>query len=136
MLRRPPRSTRTDTLFPYTTLFRSHVPPDRRILGTGRRLGLYGQIADQIVEQRQRAEQLEVGDVAGAAHLVLRDHRQHRLLWRDEREVGKHHRDVGQRIGAVHRAEPFTVARLADGAAVADVAGDADVAGPAAIGVA
>src|SRR3546814_5632036 len=25
MNRRPPRSTRTDTLFPYTTLFRSHV---------------------------------------------------------------------------------------------------------------
>src|SRR3546814_1061994 len=25
MLRRPPRSTRTDTLFPYTTLFRSHA---------------------------------------------------------------------------------------------------------------
>src|SRR3546814_6567642 len=25
MLRRPPRSTRTDTLFPYTTLFRSNV---------------------------------------------------------------------------------------------------------------
>src|SRR3546814_2916840 len=29
MIRRPPRSTRTDTLFPYTTLFRS-------ILGKGR----------------------------------------------------------------------------------------------------
>src|SRR3546814_14554392 len=27
MLRRPPRSTRTDTLFPYTTLFRSTVGP-------------------------------------------------------------------------------------------------------------
>src|SRR3546814_20978838 len=26
MLRRPPRSTRTDTLFPYTTLFRSFAP--------------------------------------------------------------------------------------------------------------
>src|SRR3546814_3306417 len=25
MIRRPPRSTRTDTLFPYTTLFRSFV---------------------------------------------------------------------------------------------------------------
>src|SRR3546814_10383530 len=25
MIRRPPRSTRTDTLFPYTTLFRSRV---------------------------------------------------------------------------------------------------------------
>src|SRR3546814_9136707 len=28
MIRRPPRSTRTDTLFPYTTLFRS-LAPDR-----------------------------------------------------------------------------------------------------------
>src|SRR3546814_5171106 len=26
MVRRPPRSTRTDTLFPYTTLFRSRLP--------------------------------------------------------------------------------------------------------------
>src|SRR3546814_9543061 len=32
MIRRPPRSTRTDTLFPYTTLFRSQPcrHPDRR----------------------------------------------------------------------------------------------------------
>src|SRR3546814_690738 len=30
MIRRPPRSTRTDTLFPYTTLFRSHPDPRRR----------------------------------------------------------------------------------------------------------
>src|SRR3546814_14975877 len=28
MVRRPPRSTRTDTLFPYTTLFRSAVDAD------------------------------------------------------------------------------------------------------------
>src|SRR3546814_3625202 len=28
MIRRPPRSTRTDTLFPYTTLFRSTVLTD------------------------------------------------------------------------------------------------------------
>src|SRR3546814_3188435 len=28
MIRRPPRSTRTDTLFPYTTLFRSVALPD------------------------------------------------------------------------------------------------------------
>src|SRR3546814_6340396 len=27
MIRRPPRSTRTDTLFPYTTLFRSRAIP-------------------------------------------------------------------------------------------------------------
>src|SRR3546814_10599550 len=30
MIRRPPRSTRTDTLFPYTTLFRS--TPEREML--------------------------------------------------------------------------------------------------------
>src|SRR3546814_6248062 len=29
MIRRPPRSTRTDTLFPYTTLFRSSEPAYR-----------------------------------------------------------------------------------------------------------
>src|SRR3546814_17862924 len=51
MIRRPPRSTRTDTLFPYTTLFRSksdadpvrrldHRPPDHRRLVQHQRLGL------------------------------------------------------------------------------------------------
>src|SRR3546814_16215509 len=30
MIRRPPRSTRTDPLFPYTTLFRSAVPRHHR----------------------------------------------------------------------------------------------------------
>src|SRR3546814_1821307 len=33
MIRRPPRSTRTDTLFPYTTLFRSE---DALVAATGR----------------------------------------------------------------------------------------------------
>src|SRR3546814_9738939 len=31
MIRRPPRSTRTDTLFPYTTLFRSGDEVDLRV---------------------------------------------------------------------------------------------------------
>src|SRR3546814_13004737 len=31
MIRRPPRSTRTDTLFPYTTLFRSETGRHRRL---------------------------------------------------------------------------------------------------------
>src|SRR3546814_2272224 len=46
MIRRPPRATRTDTLFPYTTLFRSHAGPDLQNIdgiahmpvGTGRRV--------------------------------------------------------------------------------------------------
>src|SRR3546814_694873 len=47
MIRRPPRSTRTDTLFPYTTLFRLllPVPEDQRqatqrVPGSGSFLGL------------------------------------------------------------------------------------------------
>src|SRR3546814_2522960 len=35
MLRRPPRSTRTDTLFPYTTLFRSYDAPEQRYCPAG-----------------------------------------------------------------------------------------------------
>src|SRR3546814_15283113 len=48
MIRRPPRSTRTDTLFPYTTLFRSGgqariesmaaIHPRRRLLHDGQRV--------------------------------------------------------------------------------------------------
>src|SRR3546814_11656512 len=41
MIRRPPRSTRTDTLFPYTTLFRS-VDAD----GLGRLFGGEGRAGD------------------------------------------------------------------------------------------
>src|SRR3546814_5457141 len=46
MIRRPPRSTRTDTLFPYTTLFRSEVVLAElheyvlhHVLGVGRAAG-------------------------------------------------------------------------------------------------
>src|SRR3546814_11826783 len=39
MIRRPPRSTRTDTLFPYTTLFRSDAGTER-CPGNGRTRGL------------------------------------------------------------------------------------------------
>src|SRR3546814_14997975 len=37
MIRRPPRSTRTDTLFPYTTLFRSRRIGRRLLLRCGSR---------------------------------------------------------------------------------------------------
>src|SRR3546814_3386807 len=41
MIRRPPRSTRTDTLFPYTTLFRSiRAPPYGRPSSHKQRPGL------------------------------------------------------------------------------------------------
>src|SRR3546814_5027601 len=41
MIRRPPRSTRTDTLFPYTTLFRSYRARARNLYARGRRKGRF-----------------------------------------------------------------------------------------------
>src|SRR3546814_9644896 len=44
MIRRPPRSTRTDTLFPYTPLFRSMDPQE--FLGNGYNKADYDQVFD------------------------------------------------------------------------------------------
>src|SRR3546814_9175729 len=43
IIRRPPRSTRTDTLFPYTTLFRSSIGA----VEAQPRFGRLGEFADQ-----------------------------------------------------------------------------------------
>src|SRR3546814_12245636 len=40
MIRRPPRSTRTDTLFPYTTLFRSFLNADGTANGFNNEAGM------------------------------------------------------------------------------------------------
>src|SRR3546814_17707737 len=63
MIRRPPRSTRTDTLFPYTTLFRSALAYGRHLLGD--RIGF---------EERQLLLDI-VGGKAAAIHLGDDDHR-------------------------------------------------------------
>src|SRR3546814_1714776 len=57
MIRRPPRSTRTDTLFPYTTLFRSH----RRLHGAGLLLADLGgqQIADEALRSEEQTSELQ-----------------------------------------------------------------------------
>src|SRR3546814_13751222 len=67
MIRRPPRSTRTDTLFPYTTLFRSCTAKarspakvaDEYARNIGATVALYREVTgatiDQIVERVGRA---------------------------------------------------------------------------------
>src|SRR3546814_10543057 len=57
MIRRPPRSTRTDTLFPYTTLFRSSPwPAARGDRGRAGRIGAGGDRgAGAIASDCQRA---------------------------------------------------------------------------------
>src|SRR3546814_444788 len=49
MIRRPPRSTRTDTLFPYTTLFRSQDPDDPGVLILSRFAGAALQLKDALL---------------------------------------------------------------------------------------
>src|SRR3546814_13444723 len=88
MIRRPPRSTRTDTLFPYTTLFRSPQA--------------IGHVADQLGrrfvagdrEQDQGADDLRVlqhavllGAQHGAEQIV--SERSIGVLRSEERRVGK-----------------------------------------------
>src|SRR3546814_4283215 len=53
MIRRPPRSTRTDTLFPYTTLFRS--------VGTGREVDLLDAQLGREGQREHAVADLDVG---------------------------------------------------------------------------
>src|SRR3546814_5468442 len=61
MIRRPPRSTRTDTLFPYTTLFRSvvglHELVHREVVGH-EPAGVHLAAGHQL-EQRRRRERVD-----------------------------------------------------------------------------
>src|SRR3546814_10284473 len=49
MLRRPPRSTRTDTLFPYTTLFRSQLHAAHALGIERRRPAVAGALVDHVL---------------------------------------------------------------------------------------
>src|SRR3546814_10704394 len=64
MLRRPPRATRTDTLFPYTTLFRSldFLKPDERPVA-GLWINDNGEILDR---------QLVKNDATGGWRVIMR----------------------------------------------------------------
>src|SRR3546814_1649112 len=64
MLRRPPRSTRTDTLFPYTTLFRSLEPQDK-IGSAASRMEAHGLEAERIAEHRDIAQRNGERIIAG-----------------------------------------------------------------------
>src|SRR3546814_5657987 len=75
MKRRPPRTTRTDTLFPYTTLFRSEILDQDVGLGdqlTGERLTLFGAQVDRdrIFVARDHAPPAGLVALAPVAHLV------------------------------------------------------------------
>src|SRR3546814_12722326 len=79
MIRRPPRSTRTDTLFPYTTLFRSVIASAIAFDGEpgqrAQRTGLVAEAGQRLVHRlAERAQALVRGlhpDQRGEGGLVL-----------------------------------------------------------------
>src|SRR3546814_13403075 len=72
MIRRPPRSTRTDTLFPYTTLFRSEDPG---VLILSRFAGAALQLKQALLVNPYSAE--EVSDaILRALEMPLEEHKQ------------------------------------------------------------
>src|SRR3546814_18349327 len=83
MVRRPPRSTRTDTLFPYTTLFRSVLL--RRCLTGGR---MSNNVAPIRALKKEAADDLSRPSVeagGGGPHDPFMDARVTRL----ENEIGR-----------------------------------------------
>src|SRR3546814_11002305 len=56
MIRRPPRSTRTDTLFPYTTLFRSEIS-EHNLPSFGAEVVIAGISACGVPKDSERSEE-------------------------------------------------------------------------------
>src|SRR3546814_14428044 len=103
MIRRPPRSTRTDTLFPYTTLFRS---AERSSRGLPRLVLTYDQLLEAPARVLARVRALPGAAALGAdpvaGDVVRKTARHHRgregvlpptveAIWTrsEERRVGK-----------------------------------------------
>src|SRR3546814_18569310 len=87
MIRRPPRSTRTDTLFPYTTLFRSrHAAP-----GSAR---------------KSRSRIARIGDADGRARLAVR------CRCRSRGRAGPPSDRLGRRRSEEHTSELQSLMRI------------------------
>src|SRR3546814_4208864 len=109
MVRRPPRSTRTDTLFPYTTLFRSFFAaprPPRLLALVQKPLRIQGRHAAE-AGRSDRLPVMLVGHVAGGEHAL-------------DRSLGGAAAQPGAdlQVAVVHRQlalEQAGVGRMADG---------------------
>src|SRR3546814_19204217 len=98
MIRRPPRSTRTDTLFPYTTLFRS--------LGAGDRQQ-YGLFASLVVDAQRRRIGRALADSGATVAVVAGCDKQ-----KSAREQRADHGVASRRSHAEIPRSPDAMARL------------------------
>src|SRR3546814_9908235 len=115
MIRRPPRSTRTDTLFPYTTLCRSAAAGQRAQLRLDRGAVVAVLVAlGQVHGHAQRAAARDDGDLVdrvvlghqaaddGVAGLVVGGERLLFLAHRHRAALGAHHDLVARLVEVVH----------------------------------
>src|SRR3546814_18686410 len=121
MIRRPPRSTRTDTLFPYTTLFRSiGNAGERGPIPTHSFAGARRMTTDADTQKRQAAERaltfveegtlIGVGTGSTVAHFIrglgtMRDRTQGEVS-RSEQSTALP-RQLGSAVFAPHPARPI-----------------------------
>src|SRR3546814_18310059 len=83
MIRRPPRSTRTDTLFPYTTLFRSAPQATQTDIATADQSSQGSEIVvTGIRSSLERAAEVKQNSVQVVDSIVAQDRS-------EERRVGK-----------------------------------------------
>src|SRR3546814_18831798 len=96
MIRRPPRSTRTDTLFPYTTLFRSPIVASSKLVGV-----IFGGLDPLVIVERDRLSGDVEHELAKGALVVL------------PAAMGLFEKGVGQRLDrlAVRFGQPRSEAR-------------------------
>src|SRR3546814_18385378 len=99
MIRRPPRSTRTDTLFPYTTLFRSNRRPDAGAAPVPMSSGEDPEQSKKMLAALAKAQGAflknadyvgsRFADEARAMHLGEQDHRQIYSETSPDEEIGR-----------------------------------------------
>src|SRR3546814_954313 len=71
MIRRPPRSTRTDTLFPYTTLFRSNHPFEQSDRRDDMRLPQFHRLFEAGHEERSEEHTSELQSLMRISYAVF-----------------------------------------------------------------
>src|SRR3546814_8901740 len=122
MIRRPPRSTRTDTLFPYTTLFRSdlvRIAISRGVAGrfAGVEPGVVPVAAGEVIQRPVVI--VEIDDVAGRILAIALVAPQRLLLV----QLNAHHRVQAATREAASQGQVVRFAAAKLGVAVAEIDG-------------
>src|SRR3546814_1890537 len=102
MIRRPPRSTRTDTLFPYTTLFRSRGAVAQLLQQYPVRPHTQGRF--QKIHWRDFRGALLVLRVEHVDHVAMRTDQLERVLARQQPRMRRYELDQPSRERSVSRA--------------------------------